>query len=225
MRKALNLAELASERLIEIADVELADASTLIAVELEMIGQLEPYLTDPKAQRQHAVGVLGYDVEPGTGDLHDFIERRLVSEYLLSMGVDVLVVPMAKGSPLYSHVARDASIVAVPGDIAPEAVVERLTTCPRLLLYGMDGEGATLRGTLFRRLVSPSAAGWPRSVSVGAASDAEQAGRDLVALVRRLEEGAPLPSVRAAAATVSPVPARATPVRRRTRHIPLRDSE
>ncbi len=218
VRPALNLAELVAAGHIEITDVVLADAATLIAAEIDMLSAIGSYLDSTASSRAHLATLLGYDVEPHTGDLNDFVERRLVTEYLLSMGIDVRVIPMSKESPLYSHVARDASLVAIAGEIAPQAIVQRLTTCPRLFLYGTRGDGLALGGTLFRRTVTTSHPAWPSAAN----PEATRQAIDLPAMLRKLEEGVPVYTP--PAPVISPAPA-STPFpapRRRIRHTPLK---
>ena len=193
-RGPLNLAELVGQGLVELTELRLADAAALLAVELEILEQLaatERQVQGAGAARQQ---LLGYVAAPGIGDPHDYVERRLVTEYLLATGVDAVVTPLVKGAPLYSHIARDATLVAIPGDIAPEAIIHRLTSCPRLLLYGLDGDGVELRGRLFRRVVEPTAARWPEAARLRA--DGRGAGDpvDLRALLTSLQRGElPLP--------------------------------
>ena len=220
MRGSLNLAELVDQGLVEITELRLADAASLLAVELEILEQLaatERQVTGAGAARQQ---LLGYVAAPGVGDLHDYVERRLVTEYLLATGVDAVVTPLVKGAPLYSHIARDATLVAIPGDIAPDAIITRLTSCRRVLLYGLDGDGIELRGRLFRRVVEPTAVNWPAAARLRAAGRAAAEPADLRALLARLQHGQlPLPP--------SPEPAKAPRVqptvaeRRRARRMRL----
>lgn len=225
VRQPLNLAELVQAGLIEMTEVAIADADTMIAVEVEMAEQLAALEASDVPMAEARQRLLGYAVEPGTGDLHDFVERRLVREYLLATGVDAVAVPMTREAPLYSHVARDASLVAIAGDLAPEAIVERLTSCPRVLLYGMDADGLALKGTLFRRVAAISAAGWPgrgRWVTEGPSAATPS---DLLALVRAIERGQrPVRTEQAVKQPESAAEAEA-PRRRRPRHIRLTGDE
>lgn len=193
-RSPLNLAELVNQGLIEFTELRLADAAALLTVELEILEQLaatERQVRGAGAARQQ---LLGYVAAPGVGDLHDYVERRLVTEYLLVTGVDAVVTPLVKGAPLYSHIARDATLVAIPGDIAPEAIIHRLTSCPRVLLYGLDGDGVELWGRLFRRVIEPTAVDWPEAARLRAEGRGAGEPADLRALLTSLERGQlPLP--------------------------------
>lgn len=188
-RGPLNLAELVEQGLVELTELCLADAAALLAVEvelLEQIGRLDERRLDGLSAHER---LLGYAVEPGVGDLHDLVERRLVTEYLQATGVDAVVTPLVKKAPLYSHVARDASLVAIAGEIAPEAIVHRLTSVPRVLLYGLDSDGLELRGRLWRRLVSPTSPGWPERALLLKDGKASAEPEDLRRLLARLERG------------------------------------
>ncbi|HEY8743383.1 MAG TPA: hypothetical protein VIU62_09805, partial [Chloroflexota bacterium] len=188
-RGPLNLAELVKQELVTLSELCLADASALLAVELEILEQLaasEAQASGSQAVRQ---GLLGYATEPGVGDAHDYVERRLVTEYLIATGVDAVVTPLIKSAPLYSHVARDASLVAIPGDIAPEAIVHRLTSCPRVLLYGLDSSGLELHGRLFQRVVRPDAAVWPEAALLRTEGAAAAEPADLRGLLATLQRG------------------------------------
>ncbi|HEV7215296.1 MAG TPA: hypothetical protein VGP33_09250 [Chloroflexota bacterium] len=218
-RGRLNLAELVDQGLVELTELRLADAAALLAVELEILEQLaatERQIQGAGAARQQ---LLGYVAAPGVGDLHDYVERRLVTEYLLATGVDAVVTPLVKGAPLYSHIARDATLVAIPGDIAPEAIIYRLTSCPRLLLYGLDGDGIELRGRLFRRVIEPTAANWPEAAQLRAEGRTAGEPADLCTLLASLQRGQlpHPPSPEPAAAQVQPTVAE----RRRARRLRL----
>jgi hypothetical protein len=218
-RGHLNLAELVDQGLVELTELRLADAAALLAVELEILEQLaatERQVQGAGAARQQ---ILGYVAAPGVGDLHDYVERRLVTEFLLATGVDAVVTPLVKGAPLYSHIARDATLVAIPGDIAPQAIVHRLTTCPRLLLYGLDGGGVELRGRLFRRVAEPTAVNWPEAARLRAGGRSAGEPADLRALLASLQRGQlpPPPTPEPTAPRVQPTVAE----RRRARRLRL----
>lgn len=223
-RGPLNLAELVEQGLVELTELCLADAAALLAVELELLEQLariDEQQADALSARER---LLGYTVEPGVGDLHDLVERRLVTEYLQATGVDAVVTPLVKKAPLYSHVARDASLVAIAGEIAPEAIVHRLTSCPRVLLYGLDGEGLELRGRLWRRVVAAGSPGWPERPLLLKDGPAVAEPEDLRKLLGRLERGEALPTV----SEEVPAPARSQPTaaeRRRARRMRLNGIE
>jgi hypothetical protein len=219
-RGPLNLAELLAQGLVDLTDLCLADAAAVLAVELEILEQLRHGANKQQDSAATRERLLGYPAEPGVGDVHDYVERRLVSEYLLATGVDAVVMPLVKGAPLYSHIARDATLVAIAGDISPEAIVHRLTTCPRVLLYGMDGSGLELHGRLFRRVIAATDAHWPESAALRSAGPAAGAPKDLLALVAGLAAG----QRRRAPALEATVVARTGPSpaeRRRARRIRL----
>jgi hypothetical protein len=188
-RGPLNLAELVQQGLVELTELCLADASALLAVELEILEQLALIDVQTPGSGASRTQLLGYRTEPGVGDVHDYVERRLVTEYLIATGVDAVTMPLVKGAPLYSHIARDASLVAIAGDIAPEAVVHRLTSCPRVLLYGLDATGLELHGRLFRRLVAPTATNWPESALLRVSGPATAEPTDLRTLLTNLNRG------------------------------------
>jgi hypothetical protein len=188
-RGPLNLAELVNEGLVELTDLCLADAPALLAVELELLEQLAASDARAPGTGVTRTRLLGYPAEPGVGDVHDYVERRLVTEYLLATGVDAVTTPLVKGAPLYSHIARDATLVAIAGDIAPEAIIHRLTSCPRVLLYGLDAAGLELHGRLFRRLVSPTAPNWPESALLRTEGPAAAEPADLRALLANVKRG------------------------------------
>lgn len=201
-RAPLNLAELVDQGQIELTDLVLADAATLLAVELELLEQLaqiERRAVQTAAARER---LLGYAVQTGVGDLHDFVERRLVTEYLIATGVDAVVLPLVAGRSPYSHIARDAGLVAINGEIAPEAIIHRLTSCPRMLLYGLDSDGAELRGRLVRRLVPVTAPGWPDRARYLAEGPSAADPSDLRDILAAAEQGkvppAPAPQTLAA---------------------------
>jgi hypothetical protein len=224
-RRALNLAELIERGLVAVSDVRLADASALLTVETELLEQLQAQEAAGGEPAEVRRRLLGYAVEPGTGDLHDFAERRLVTEYLLATGVDALLTPIGRQAPRYSHVARDATLVAIPGDIAPEAIVQRLTSCPRVLLYGLDATGTELRGTLFRRVADVTSPAWPERARLLREGRSVAAPSDLYALLEALEQAAEGTAELPPAAPSAPPDGEAPPRtqrRRRPRHIPLK---
>jgi hypothetical protein len=188
-RGALNLAELVRQGLVELTELRLADAAALLAVELELLEQLALIEARAPGAGTSRTQLLGYRTEPGVGDVHDYVERRLVTEYLLATGVDAVTMPLVKAAPLYSHIARDASLVAIAGDIAPQAIVHRLTSCPRVLLYGLDATGLELHGRLFRRLVAPTATNWPESALLRVSGPATAEPTDLRTLLTNLNRG------------------------------------
>ena len=86
-RGPLNMAELIAQGLVAMAEVPIADAAALLTVEQELLtalADLDARGGDPAALER----MLGYPVEAGAGDLHDYVERKLVSEYLIATGVD-----------------------------------------------------------------------------------------------------------------------------------------
>jgi len=223
-RGPLNLAELVEHGLVTLTELCLADSQALLAVELEMLGQLaasEAQLPGSATARQR---LLGYAAEPGVGDVHDYVERRLVTEYLLATGVDAVVTALVKSAPLYSHIARDATLVAIPGDIAPEAIVHRLTSCPRVLLYGLDAGGLELHGRLFQRVVAVDAADWPEAALLRAEGAATAEPSDLHVLLASAQPGR-LPRVARPAFPAAPTVQPSVAERRRARRMRLNGIE
>ncbi|MCL4543935.1 MAG: hypothetical protein M1118_04935 [Chloroflexi bacterium] len=214
-RGPLNLAELIEAKLIELTEIRIADSEALLTVESELLEQLDTLPQGPAAMEARD-RLLGYHVEPRAGDIHDYVERRIVTEYLIAIGVDAVALPLTRGRLAYSHVARDASLVAIPGDIAPDAIVHRLTSCPRLLIYRLDSEGLTLQGLLFRRVATPSNPQWPDHALWLAEGENVARADDLRALVDENEQ------YQAHSSRIAST-ARTTPTRRRAPHIPLRD--
>ena len=223
-RGPLTMAELIAQGLVALSEVRIADASAVLTLEQELLsafGEGGERAADPAALER----MLGYPVEAGAGDLHDYVERKLVSEYLIAVGVDAVVLPLRKRSFAYSHVARNGSLVAIASEIAPEALIHRLTSCPRVLQYGLDGDGLELHGALFRRTAAVSAPGWPERSRWLADGAGVEDPADLRALVRAVERGEPLPVPtvpdQAPAAPAAPT----APKRRRPRHTPLTRDE
>ncbi|GEM_PF-3028464 len=226
-RGPLNLAELIESGMIEVTDVRIADADAVVEVELELLQQLDAVdSADAVAAAEARERVLGYPVESDTGDLHDFVERRLVTEYLIATGIDALPTPIGRKAPLYSHVARDGTLVAISGDIAPEAIVQRLTSCPRVLLYGLDASGLELQGRLFRRTAPVRTQGWPDRARRVREGPSVESPTDLLSLLEALESASRSRRPLAAEPAARPRrPQAERPERRRTRHIPLTGDE
>ncbi|MGI8914588.1 MAG: hypothetical protein ACR2JY_12550 [Chloroflexota bacterium] len=219
-RGPLNLAELVDQGLVALTELRLADAPALLAVELELIEQLAASDAQAPGSGATRARLLGYPVEPGIGDIHDYVERRLVMEYLLATGVDAVAMPLVKSAPLYSHIARDATLVAISGEIAPEAIVHRLTSCPRVLLYGLDATGLELHGRLFHRVVPATAAAWPEAALLRTEGSAAAEPADLRALLANVRRGR-VPRLASPAAPASPRSQPSAAERRRARRMRL----
>ncbi len=212
-----NLAELIQEGLVTLTEIQLADAHTLFTVETELAEQLENlrHYPDQRKAREH---LLGYQSDPEYGDLHDHVEHRLVSEYLIAIGVDAVAMPLKRRGLAYSHIARDTSLVAIPGEIAPEAIVHRLTSCPRVLLYRQESSGLGLIGLLFQRTIDPSDPNWPEYDRWLSEGEQIAQAADLRALLQQSNPRLPSPK---------PVYQHSRPLRTRRHlpHIPLDRSE